>query len=551
MNRLAPSLVIMVCLCLPALCQNNVLSFGALCNGSNNDATAIQNAINATATAGGVVYFPAGVCVSGSTITLPSGVILKGFGRFVTKIQASASLASSGALVQTANFGGSGCNASGYASCPSEFGVEDMTLDGNGYTVGPRGTATSGAVLSIRGNRYLIHNVDVVNSPYDGIYSEMAGGVASPPFSGVSCSGSPVYCNYGNAASYDAVRPNNNANNGLTFYGPPDSQFNQLIPFYNGNYGAIFGCINGGCGTNAYLTDFHAWHNSSWGLEVETLLQGSDVQSESNQGGGIRIAMPATPTGDDNYGTVLFSNVQTWHNDGDGLNCQSPNLSYAYIVGYYPTVVEPYFNNIQGIQSWSNAGWGLNATTNCTRAAVTNPTLTYNSAGGMYWPVRETQIDNLVSKLNTGNGLDLSGINGFGYMRITGVSEGNTGTQLAYPSGATTSNGSVLQLSISVPSGGTNITGIQPTDLTAQISEAEAVASSYINFAAGIGSNGAPATFATLPSSPNNGDMIYCEDCTVTTPASCMNVATAAACTCTSGGTGAYAKRVNGTWLCN
>jgi hypothetical protein len=57
--------------------------------------------------------------------------------------------------------------------------------------------------------------------------------------------------------------------------------------------------------------------------------------------------------------------------------------------------------------------------------------------------------------------------------------------------------------------------------------------------------------FADLPSSPTNGQRIYCSDCTVRTPASCTNVTTAGACACTAGGTGAEAKRINGAWLCN
>lgn len=58
-------------------------------------------------------------------------------------------------------------------------------------------------------------------------------------------------------------------------------------------------------------------------------------------------------------------------------------------------------------------------------------------------------------------------------------------------------------------------------------------------------------TFANLPGSPTNGMLEYCTDCTVTTPASCTNVTNTAACTCAASGTGAYAKRINGVWLCN
>lgn len=47
-------------------------------------------------------------------------------------------------------------------------------------------------------------------------------------------------------------------------------------------------------------------------------------------------------------------------------------------------------------------------------------------------------------------------------------------------------------------------------------------------------------TFATLSGlvSPPNGSLIYCSDCKIVSA-------------CTSGGTGALAKRLNGAWVCN
>jgi hypothetical protein len=43
--------------------------------------------------------------------------------------------------------------------------------------------------------------------------------------------------------------------------------------------------------------------------------------------------------------------------------------------------------------------------------------------------------------------------------------------------------------------------------------------------------------FASL-GTPANGTFCYCSDCTIASP-------------CASGGTGAYAKRLNGVWVCN
>lgn len=45
-------------------------------------------------------------------------------------------------------------------------------------------------------------------------------------------------------------------------------------------------------------------------------------------------------------------------------------------------------------------------------------------------------------------------------------------------------------------------------------------------------------TFATLPAAPVNGMQVYCSDCTKATP-------------CASGGSGAFAYRINGAWECN
>jgi len=55
--------------------------------------------------------------------------------------------------------------------------------------------------------------------------------------------------------------------------------------------------------------------------------------------------------------------------------------------------------------------------------------------------------------------------------------------------------------------------------------------------------------FSTLGPAPN-GTFQYCPDCTVTTPATCVGVISAA-CVCAGSGSGAFAKRLNSTWYCN
>jgi hypothetical protein len=57
------------------------------------------------------------------------------------------------------------------------------------------------------------------------------------------------------------------------------------------------------------------------------------------------------------------------------------------------------------------------------------------------------------------------------------------------------------------------------------------------------------SSFAQLGQQPD-GTFTYCADCKVATPSSC-STANPSACVCTTGGTGAFAKRTNGAWLCN
>jgi hypothetical protein len=57
------------------------------------------------------------------------------------------------------------------------------------------------------------------------------------------------------------------------------------------------------------------------------------------------------------------------------------------------------------------------------------------------------------------------------------------------------------------------------------------------------------STFSQLSQQPD-GTFTYCADCKVTTPSAC-SAANPTACICAGSGTGAFAKRVNGAWLCN
>lgn len=65
----------------------SVTDFGAVGNDSTNDTTAIQAAIDAAPTDGGVVYFPAGIYKITSKLTLKRGITLRGSGRLSSVIK--------------------------------------------------------------------------------------------------------------------------------------------------------------------------------------------------------------------------------------------------------------------------------------------------------------------------------------------------------------------------------------------------------------------------------------------------------------------------------
>jgi hypothetical protein len=138
----------------------------------------------------------------------------------------------------------------------------------------------------------------------------------------------------------------------------------------------------------------------------------------------------------------------------------------------------------------------------------------------------------------------------------------NNGVGLLSPrSGTCVSDGTTQQITINIPSaitgatgytiwGNTMLTCSSPTTTTlSYLWTAAACGPSTPNLPGGgpAGISGinvwgqsfqfSPNTFSTL-GTPRNGTLLYCPDCTAANP-------------CASGGTGAFAKRLNGVWVCN
>jgi hypothetical protein len=100
--------------------------YNAVIDGTTNNSTVVQNAINALATSGGTVFFPPGTCVA-YNLTVPNGVILSGAGG-----SQDASVLTSG-----------GADATVVTLNSSVSGLANLTINGGGF-----GTTHPAVVLS-------------------------------------------------------------------------------------------------------------------------------------------------------------------------------------------------------------------------------------------------------------------------------------------------------------------------------------------------------------------------------------------------------------------
>lgn len=135
----------------------SVKAYGALGDGTTDDYSAINSAITAAASTGGVVYFPPATYLIGTTLTVPSNVTLRGAGISRTTIKVK-----NATNITAVTISGTGT---------VNVGVEELTIDGNkaNQTTGGYGISIN-TPYSTTDTQHLIRNVDVVNPYLDGIY---------------------------------------------------------------------------------------------------------------------------------------------------------------------------------------------------------------------------------------------------------------------------------------------------------------------------------------------------------------------------------------------
>jgi hypothetical protein len=157
--------------------QIYVTDFGAICDGATDDAAAINNAISAVATLGGIVNIPASICAVASSVNLVQGVTLNGQGPIIDQLGFTQPATTVSKLKWIG--GATGAMISTPAALNSNVGIANLTIDGR-VAFGSLGTSALKGIKIGSGFGAKIDRVTIANVG-KGISFEPGYGVATPP----------------------------------------------------------------------------------------------------------------------------------------------------------------------------------------------------------------------------------------------------------------------------------------------------------------------------------------------------------------------------------
>lgn len=227
----------------------NVHNYGAIGDGSTDDTSPIQAAIDAAnAVSGGIVYFPQGTYIS-TLLTLYSNIHLLGDGIGTTTIKLKNS--TNTALIQGYNFASlTGGDTTGGIE---DFSIQAMTLDGNIANNG-----TTGYGLRVYGQRYILRDLDFVDWKTNCVYSEWA-----------TASSENMEARVDNCRFHKASQAATPTTGALVYWqGPHDSVFTGNSFFYGTSQG-VYG-VGAAASAGLQFTNCHAYGNyQTYGFDLE------------------------------------------------------------------------------------------------------------------------------------------------------------------------------------------------------------------------------------------------------------------------------------------
>ena len=238
----------------------SVKDFGAIGNGSADDTSAIQAAVNAlNALGGGRLYLPRGVYLSGK-ITVYSNIWVCGDGRSNTTIKLK-----NGANTDLIYSDGAdalwGTNSAGGIQ---NFGLFDLTLDGNRAN-----NLTAGSCLALYGEEFYFQNLTVTNARDYGIRTEWWRGDSL----------------FGMESHYINVRIDRTGMDGWLNNGPHDSVTINLIVIDGSlNTDKTYNGLTVGPNMTGRWIGCHVWNRAAsnrhqWALKLEPGGSGNEFAS--------------------------------------------------------------------------------------------------------------------------------------------------------------------------------------------------------------------------------------------------------------------------------
>lgn len=250
--------------------QYNVRDYSAVGDGTTDDTTAIQNAINAAATAGGgVVIFPLGTFLTG-TLTLKDTVSLMGTSfNSILKLKASA-----GTLIISENFATAAGSGNSFSGIKRLF-IRDLTFNGN--SASQTDSAASdyrgrNAILKLYAWNYSFYNVHINDAKEIGLYTEHDNDWNGENFNETT---------FGES-TFEQIYIKNYGQVGWVHRGPHDSHVKSVyVSSYNASgLTAVYGVVAQTNGTSHYgsqgliADNLHVWGEHS---QNAVLLDGTNI----------------------------------------------------------------------------------------------------------------------------------------------------------------------------------------------------------------------------------------------------------------------------------
>jgi hypothetical protein len=278
----------------------NVLDFGAVGDGTTDNTTAIQAALNSAGD--GVVYFPKGIYISGS-LSIPVNTSLRGESMNSVVLKLKNGTNPTGFL-QTAGFASLTNTNSNGGTFNSQ--ISEITIDGN------KANNTSGNGINIYGKAFKIQNIVVQNCAQVGIYTEYSGGDDFSTPAGTL------------EAVFDTIRVLLCGGSGIVSVGPHDLIASEIVSFTNGG----------------------------WGWDVQTSMNMYSVNTYTCTLGGIWVRTVTNASGT-HQGSIQGSAVIGSTGTGWGalFEAGGNNLSASIFGGPIALEIKSAANNIHGIIS--------------------------------------------------------------------------------------------------------------------------------------------------------------------------------------------------------